>query len=93
MTRRLEDHAAVDDAEFVIHADPHPFQQGGEMPGINQLGIGGGLTADRLEPGAMEKSRQQWMAGMTRAATAPNIITDNERYRLGGTLRKVEVLQ
>ena len=58
-----EDGAAVDDAERAVHAQAKPFEHGGEVPGIDHKAVDRGLAADRVEPGAVQKRRQQRMAG------------------------------
>ena len=58
-----EDGAAVDDAERAVHAQAQPFEHGGEVPGVDRLAVDRGLAADGVEPGAVQKGRQQRMAG------------------------------
>ena len=38
---RIEDHAAIDDAQGVIHAQPEVLEHRGEVPWINRLAIHG----------------------------------------------------
>ena len=58
-----EDGAAVDDAERAVHAEAKPLEHGGKVPGIDRLSVDRGLAAHRLEPGAVQKRRQQRMTG------------------------------
>ena len=62
MARGVEDHAAVDDAQFAVHAQPQAFEHRGEVPGVDRLAVDGGLAAHRVEAGAVEEGRQQRMA-------------------------------
>ncbi|HVC61574.1 MAG TPA: hypothetical protein VND19_14575 [Acetobacteraceae bacterium] len=73
----VEDVAAVDDAERAVHAQPQPLQHRGEVPGVDQLSVDGGLAARRVEPGAVEKSRKQ------RVAIQRLIEPGDARSRLG----------
>jgi hypothetical protein len=50
---RLEDAAAIDDAQRSLHAQPQAFEYGGEVPGVDQPAVDGGLAAHRLGPGAV----------------------------------------
>ncbi len=59
--RGLENLAAVDDPQRVVHAQAQPLEHGGEVPGIDAASIDRGLATDRLQPRAVEKGRQQWM--------------------------------
>ena len=45
------------DAQRVIHAQAQPFEDGGEVPGIDFLAVDRGLAAHRLEAGAVEERR------------------------------------
>ena len=63
MARRLEDRATLDDRRGVIHAEAHPFDHRGEMPGVDRAPVAGGVTADRLEPGAPQPGRYQRVTG------------------------------
>ena len=36
---RIEDHAAIDDAQSVVHAQPEALEHRGEVPWINRLAI------------------------------------------------------
>ena len=38
---RIEDHAAIDDAQGVIHAQPEALEHRGEVPWIDRLAIHG----------------------------------------------------
>ena len=51
MAGRIEDHAAIDDAQGVIHAQPEALEHRGEVPWINRLAIHGRLTTHRLQAG------------------------------------------
>ena len=59
----FEDHAAIDDAQGVVHAQSQALEHRGKVPGVNRLAVHGRLTAHRLQPGAIQKSRQQWVPG------------------------------
>ena len=59
----VEDVAAVDDAQIGVHAQPQAFDGRGEVPGIDELAVDRGLTADRVEPGAVEEGLGQGMTG------------------------------
>ena len=59
----LEDVGAVDDAQGGVQAQPQAFDGCGEVPRLDQLPVGSGLATDELEPGAVEKSLGQGMAG------------------------------
>ena len=62
MARRVEDQAAVDDAERRIHAQVQAFEHRREVPGIDRLTVDRGLAADRLESGAVQEGRGQlWL--------------------------------
>ena len=65
VARRGEDRAPVDNAQRMLHAQTQAFQNGGEVPGVDRLTIDTGLTADRLKPGAIEKSGRQGVAGQS----------------------------
>jgi hypothetical protein len=56
---RIEDHAAIDDAQSVVHAQPKALEHRGQVPWINRLAIHGCLTTHGVQPGAIQKSRQQ----------------------------------
>jgi hypothetical protein len=60
---RLQDVGAVDDAQIGVHAQPQAFDGCGEVPGVDQLAVGGGLLADGGEAGAVQKRLGQRMAG------------------------------
>ena len=59
VARRLEHHAAIDDAQRAVHAQPKPFEHGGEVPGVDRQAVDRGLAAHRLQAGAVEESRAQ----------------------------------
>ena len=63
MAGGIEDGTAVDDAERTVHAESKTFEHGGEVPGVDRVAVDRGLAAHRIEPGAMEKGRQQRVAG------------------------------
>ena len=82
-----EDGAAVDDAERAVHAQAKPFEHGGEVPGIDRLAVDRGLAAHRVEPGAVQKGRQQRMAG-------ERLVEPGERrggLRQGAGQRRIQV--
>ena len=54
---RLEDRSALDDRRGAVHPEAHSFDHRGEMPGIDRALVAGGVTADRLEPGAPQPGR------------------------------------
>jgi hypothetical protein len=54
---RIEDHAAIDDAQGVVHAQPEALEHRGEVLWINRLAIHGRLTTHRLQPGAIQKEK------------------------------------
>jgi hypothetical protein len=45
----------------VVHAQPKALEHRGQVPGINRSAIHGCLTTHRVQPGAIQKSRQQWV--------------------------------
>jgi hypothetical protein len=49
---RVEQGAAIDDRDRTVHPEPHPLDDRGEMPGIDQPPVGCRLAADRVEPAA-----------------------------------------
>ena len=57
--RRLEDLPAIDDAQRVIHAQPQPLQDGGQVPGIDAVAVDRRLASYCFEPGTIEKRRLQ----------------------------------
>ena len=82
-----EDGAAVDDAERAVHAQAKPFEHGGEVPGIDRLSVDRGLAAHGVEPGAVQKRRQQRMAG-------ERLVEPGERrggLRQGAGQRRIQV--
>src|SRR5262245_38850465 len=62
MTRGGEDVAAVYDRRR-LEAEPHPLDQRGEMPGIDQLAVDRRLAANRVEQGAIPPGRGERMMG------------------------------
>ena len=63
VARGVDDHAAVDDAQLAVHAQAQALQHRSEMPGIDRLAVDDGLSAHRLEAGAVEEGRPQRVAG------------------------------
>ena len=53
----LEDRAAVGDAERRIHAQAQAFEERGEVPGVDEKSVDGGVAAHRLEPDAVQQGR------------------------------------
>ena len=47
----------------MIKAQAHPFDQGGEVPGVDRLAVDRGLTAHRVEPGAVGPGRGERVVG------------------------------
>ena len=87
MAGGIEDGAAVDDAERAVHAQAKAFEHGGEVPGIDRLAVDRGLAAHRVEPGAVQKGRQQRVAG-------ERLVEPGERgggLREGGGERRIDV--
>ena len=70
--RRIEHHAAIDDAQRAVHAQPKSFEHGGEMPGVDRLAVDGGLAAHGLQAGAVEEGRTERM-------TCQNLVEPRER--------------
>jgi hypothetical protein len=61
---RLEDPAGLGDAAGAVEpARPQPLGEGGEVPGVDEVAVGGGLAADGVEAGAVQQRRQQRVAG------------------------------
>ena len=52
-----EQQAALEHRRYMINPQAHPFDQGGEVPGIDRLAVDRGLTAHRVEPGALGPGR------------------------------------
>ena len=63
VARRLEDCATLDDRRGAVHPEADPFDHRGEMPGVDHQPVAGGVTADRLEPGAPQPGRYQRVTG------------------------------
>jgi hypothetical protein len=63
VTGRLKEGAAVDDRLGVVHPEPHPLDDRGEMPRIDQPPVGCGLAADRVEPAAPAPGGGKRMSG------------------------------
>ena len=59
VARGIDDGAAVNPAEPCVSVQPEPFEHGGEVPGVDQHPVDGGLAAHRVEPGAVEEGRPQ----------------------------------
>ena len=66
MACRGKDRTAVAQSRGGIEAQPHPFEQRGKGPGIDHHAVGRGLTADRVEPGAVGPGGSQGMGGQGR---------------------------
>ena len=89
--RRLEDLPAIDDAQRVIHAQPKPLQDGGQVPGIDAVAVDRGLTPYRFEPGpgrekpsAGDDCRAPGRAGqwrLTRVRVLPTALRRMRRRR------------
>ena len=62
VARGIDDGAAVNPAEAGVRVQPEPFEHGGEVPGVDQHPVDGGLAAHRVEPGAVEEGRPQGVA-------------------------------
>ena len=62
MARGVDDGAAVNPAEPSVSVQPEPFKHGGEMPGVDQHPVDGGLAAHRVEPGPIEEGGPQRVA-------------------------------
>jgi hypothetical protein len=52
---------AFDGCANVVHAQPKALEHRGQVPGINRLAIHDRLTTHRVQPGAIQQSRQQWV--------------------------------
>jgi hypothetical protein len=55
----IDDDAALDNSQPVRHTEAQAFEEGGQMPGIDQLAIDRGLPADGFQSGTVEERRQQ----------------------------------
>ena len=58
-----EQEAAFEHRRHVINPQTHPFDQGGEVPGVDRLAVDRGLPAHRLEPGAVGPGRGERVVG------------------------------
>src|ERR1019366_5798206 len=83
MARRVEDHAAINDAHRVVHSQAQPFEHRREMPGIDELAVNPGLTAYGFEPNAIEERRQQGMPveGLIQSSDRPRRALKTARER------------
>jgi hypothetical protein len=63
VARGIDDGAAVNPAKAGVGMQPEPFEHGGDVPGVDQHPVDGGLAAHRVEPGPIEEGRSQGVAG------------------------------
>ena len=95
--RRGKDRTTIDERYGRIEAQAHPFDQGGEVPGVDRLAVDRGLAAHRVEPRAVGPGRDERMRGQGRIEAgegrggAFEIDGEGDRQRRGTAWRMIVI--